>query len=402
MSWYKKAKGYDEIGHSTIDKVVDHILWYSPDGTQVVKSKKNESLSHSQWYTEDEIITPRYSGRYDVGKRELSVSGYGWFETPKALINNLIIAFPNVKIIHIFGTEPQTLRVANRKTAQLRGEWWIIDGKSVFADSETGEMGHEGYVIDAVRRKYAYDEFDKGEWIDWEAFKRRLAMEAYAEKFGENLPGVEWEKFSKSLIKPEQYYLPKLKEMGMTDEEYLIAEEKGDARQYGMEYLGWKRIAGNNIQTQTLTHDDLKFIASGLDDAYGEDIEDNTIFNIEVNGNGRYYQDVPYYLISDEAPSQLEAYNTSYQYAQKEIMLMKKTAQELSFVEIIGLENIVDKIISGNDDWTEEELQLHRNNAELVELMLKNEYEKSQKGNPRKKSEVFNLNQYKMANKTIS
>ena len=116
----------------------------------------------------------------------------------------------------------------------------------------------------------------------------------------------------------EDLYLKKLKEMGMTNEEYLIAEGGGDPRQYGMEYLGWKRVAGNNIQTQTLTHDDLKSIANGLADAYQDEVEDNTLFNIEVNGNNRFYQDIPYYLISDGAPSQLEQYNTNAAYAKNE------------------------------------------------------------------------------------
>jgi hypothetical protein len=152
MNWYKKAQNYMDIGHSTIDKPVDHILWHSSDGIQVMKSKKDKSLSHSQWYTEDEIVSPRYSGRYDVAKRDLSVSYDGWGDVPKSLINNLMIAFPNVKTIHIFGAEPQVIRVASNKKAQenLQSEFNLDN----FEESLEYDVKNYG---DLVRVLNAYD-----------------------------------------------------------------------------------------------------------------------------------------------------------------------------------------------------------------------------------------------------
>lgn len=252
------------------------------------------------------------------------------------------------------------------KRAQLRGEWWIIDSQAVFADSDIGDMGHEGYVIDSVKRKYAYDEFDHGDWVDWDGFKIQLAREELTEQYGEEIA----EKLiNKKDPKVEDAYLKKLKEMGITNDEYAIAEGIGDARAYGMKELGWKRVAGNSIQTQTLTRDDLKDIANGLWEAYDEEVEKSN-FNIEVNANGRYYENVPYYLISDGAPSQLESYTSSYQYS-KEIVHFVKNASQIQ-----ELKNIVKKIISGKHCWTSRELELYRNNSELIESMLKEEYQK--------------------------
>jgi len=195
------------------------------------------------------------------------------------------------------------------KKAQT-GEWWIIDGQAVFADSDVGDMGHEAYVINAVQAQYAYSEFDKGEWIDWDGFKKKIAEEVYEETRGMKPPPQYFQKYPKEI---DKLCLPKLKEMGMTDEEYMIAEGHGDARAYGMEHLGWKRVKGNNVQTQTLTVNDLKTIANGLWDV-NNDLSENDItpFNIEVVSTGAFYTDVPYSLISDGSPSVLRQYQHVY------------------------------------------------------------------------------------------
>lgn len=195
------------------------------------------------------------------------------------------------------------------KKAQLRGEWWIIDGQAIFADADIGDMNHEAYVIQSIQSKYAYNEFDKGEWIDWDGFKMKLAEEAFQEQ-NEQHGKINFETYKKNFPdKVEDMYLAKLKEMGMTNEEYQIAEGMGDAREYGMKHLGWKRVKEHSVQTETLTSSDLKEIANGLWDAYDEECEKET-FAIEVNAIRQVYYDVPYYLISNGSPSQLQAYRS--------------------------------------------------------------------------------------------
>jgi hypothetical protein len=69
-----------------------------------------------------------------------------------------------------------------------------------------------------------------------------------------------------------------------------------DARVYAMKYDGWKRVARSNVETWTLTRDDLATIAKGLADALGAIGPDET-FNVEVRGSGKYYTGVPWSAI---------------------------------------------------------------------------------------------------------
>lgn len=208
-----------------------------------------------------------------------------------------------------------------------KGEWWIINGQALFADGDSGEMNHEAYVIDFIQRKYSYDEFQHDEWVDWIGFKKKIAQEAYQETY--NIPlsdKIYYEKKYPELTNQnnpdnpeiEKLILQKLKELGMSQEEYIIAEAKGDARTYGLQELQWKRVKDNNVETQTLTHEDLMDISKGLWDAYDENCE-NQYFNILVINTHDFYQDIPYALISDGAPSQLRAYTLKYAQFKKEI-----------------------------------------------------------------------------------
>ena len=194
------------------------------------------------------------------------------------------------------------------KYAQI-GEWWIDSyGQVMYADGDVGDMNHEAYVIDHVIGKYIYDEFDHGDWKDWEGFKKELAKEELEEQYDEEIA-------SKLLLDPKQVetaYLKKLLEMGMTNEEYMIAEQMGDARKYGMEQLGWIRVAGNNIQTFNLTHDDLKRIADGLYDANDNIEAEDPQFNIEVMSTNAYYTEIPFSVINEGNPSSLRVYQNAY------------------------------------------------------------------------------------------
>ena len=312
MNWYKKAKNYGEIGHKG-----NYILWYSPDGNKVIKSgpqlhKPNtKGLQHNNWdmWGEDNSSEP-FRGRYNADTKDVSVIVKVLQDIPQGLINNLIRTF-DVRNIYVFDgyNSRETIRVASNRMAQT-GEWWIMDGKSMFADSTIGDMDHESYVINHVQSKYAYDEFLGDVFVDWDAFKRELAMEAFKEEFGK-IPTKEY--YEKSRKQMQDLAIKKLKEIGMTDEEYAIAEGKGDARQYGMEHLGWKRVAGSNIQTYTLTSNDLKNIADGLWDINNDlDENSNELFNIEVVSTNNFYTDVPFKLISDGAPSMLREFQSVY------------------------------------------------------------------------------------------
>jgi hypothetical protein len=182
----------------------------------------------------------------------------------------------------------------DKRAMALQGEWWIIDGQAIFADGDIGDFNHDAYVINHIQQKYAPDEFCHEEWVDWDGFKKSLLEEAAEEKYGD-------ESFAKAFSSEDSRRIidEKLTELGMDREEILIADNEGDPRKYGMAELGWKRMHGNNIQTQFLRPDDIKDIANGINDAYGDiEEEQSLIFNIEVNSTRTIFEEVPFKIIS--------------------------------------------------------------------------------------------------------
>ncbi len=188
------------------------------------------------------------------------------------------------------------------KKSQITGEWWIIDGRAVFADNTIGDMGHEAYVLDQVRREiadtmgYLVDEF-----YDWDETKEDIVknliqqneinLQFYIKKYGK-----EW--IQQIPYKPEIFDGIAKNKFKISQEQLDMADGSGDIRVYGMKELGWKRLAGNNIETQTLTQSDLDDILNGIYDAYDEDAENHS-FNIEVRGNGKVFWNIPYNIMAD-------------------------------------------------------------------------------------------------------
>lgn len=82
-----------------------------------------------------------------------------------------------------------------------------------------------------------------------------------------------------------------------------------DAREYAIQYNGWKRLKGTNVETWTLTKGDLDDIVSGIDDAAGGELSDKTKFFIEVRASGKCFSDVPWDVLQKAAsPMELRAY----------------------------------------------------------------------------------------------
>ena len=61
------------------------------------------------------------------------------------------------------------------KIAQ-HGEWWVIGNQAVYADSNTGEMGHEAYVIESVRGEIADEMYSPiyDEYYEWDEVKQNI------------------------------------------------------------------------------------------------------------------------------------------------------------------------------------------------------------------------------------
>jgi hypothetical protein len=185
------------------------------------------------------------------------------------------------------------------------GEWWIDDsGTALYADGDVGDMGHEAYVIDLLTRRLLNamdidtDDEHVGNLSDKENRKQiqgRMKEEGFDGTIEEFV-----EEAAKSIWKDE-----KQREAAID-----IADGRGDARKYGMQYDGWVRVAGHGFECWELTKEVLKHMGDGIYDAGHEDVADDEIFEIYVHKTGTHYTDVPWSVINGEDPGALRIYGT--------------------------------------------------------------------------------------------
>jgi len=68
------------------------------------------------------------------------------------------------------------------RESSVRGEFWIMDSHVSFADGDIGDMNHNGYVIDHVRRTFCDDDhFDRMDFIDWDGYEKSIMAECGTE-----------------------------------------------------------------------------------------------------------------------------------------------------------------------------------------------------------------------------
>lgn len=195
-------------------------------------------------------------------------------------------------------------------TEALVGEWWITNhGQAIFADGDVSDQNHASMIISELTNEIA-------EIFDVTADEGGY-LESYVDQIKANLDldATESEKFDAD---PANYIFNILKEDNpypteqQLQDAFFIAygSSNRDPRDYGMRYLGYKRMAGRDIQTYTLTSNDLKIIADGINDAYGDDLNDRysddeseqPTFNIEVMSTRKWYQDIPLDAIEEGDP----------------------------------------------------------------------------------------------------
>ena len=172
----------------------------------------------------------------------------------------------------------------------IRGEFWIDDSGTATDAGPDGDYNHEGYARESVQYRFMDGE-------NWEEYKESLVMEKLSELCGELKTYVQIE-LCKEQHDEDDLLDQAIKEIGMTDEEFEIAEGHGDARSFAMKNWGWKRLEGNNVETWNLTEKDLKIIGDGLYDAYYENV-DNATFNIYVYSNKKWFSDIPWSAIEE-------------------------------------------------------------------------------------------------------
>jgi hypothetical protein len=210
-----------------------------------------------------------------------------------------------------------------KRSNPIQGEYWIDDsGNAIFADGDVGDMNHEMVVADGLVRQFldvmdigAYEEHVGGLQDHEDEIRAWCLEEGGVEEdpegydpedpddakwLAENAEALELInddpiEFARDLVRGRigKHFPAK----DQFDDAWAIACGSGvhDAREYAMKYNGWKRVARHNVETWTLTANDLKVIADGLSDAAGGDeIDPDETFNIEVRSTRKYYTDVPW------------------------------------------------------------------------------------------------------------
>jgi hypothetical protein len=186
----------------------------------------------------------------------------------------------------------------------LDGEWWIDDsGQVLFADGDVGDMNHEMYVIDGLTRTIL-DAIGGIKYDEEYAGPMDTHDEAVREALGVDKDAV-WGDLRQALNeKMKETWPDEAQREAALDAAYNMS----DAREYAIQYNGWKRLKGTNVETWTLTKDDLDDIVAGIQDAADDEIPPKKKFFIEVRSNGKCFSDVPWIVLEDTTPTKLREY----------------------------------------------------------------------------------------------
>ena len=178
----------------------------------------------------------------------------------------------------------------------MPGEWFLVEGQAEYAEGDIGEYNHEAIVRRNVLYKLAdaaNDFLDADINLDDEYIDETTLEYILAEQVeGASDPQAVMDK------------------MGITQKEVDVAFGRGNATDYGIEELGYVRVAGNNVELSGLTGSKMREIADGLYDAGGESVEGMT-FNIEDSATTKFYKDVPFPVLSSGRVKALRDYDTS-------------------------------------------------------------------------------------------
>lgn len=189
---------------------------------------------------------------------------------------------------------------------ETRGEYWITDsGTVIYADGDIGDMNHEAIIIDELTRIFLnIFDIDDGEPNPVRFYYEQIGQYLAEEdpEFNEEVYLNDEEEYILNYIKKHHLDMFNNSEKQLQDA-WRTAYGNTDARVYGLKYLHWKRLLNNNIQTQTLSQNDLEAILRGLGEAYPDIDEENpeeVLFNVEVMATGEYYTDVPLSVLDEK------------------------------------------------------------------------------------------------------
>lgn len=203
---------------------------------------------------------------------------------------------------------------AQWESKRLQGEWWFIDGEAHYADVDIGDVSHEAMAVQwAIARirdtlvRALDDEGDRVQELRSETDKIIREMERdYEFDLRYKLDRIE-DEF------PESYARIMNELVSAHGKDTVeVAFGKGYPIGWGLSQ-GWVRCKGNWLEMGKITSDTLRTAATGIGNAWGEGVSDETEFNIEVSpqkgeGRGASFNGVPLSIIERRNPSLLLKY----------------------------------------------------------------------------------------------
>jgi hypothetical protein len=171
----------------------------------------------------------------------------------------------------------------NFQTYKINGEYWIADGHVKQAD-DSSDYNHEGYVIMYMQSVIAqhFGIYSDPQFVDWGKIKKQIIDEILQSASPE-----EYEDLAEQADDDPDAFIVSQMDDPEANEKIQIANGIGDARSYAIMKWGWKRVAENDIESRSLTSDDMQQISSGLYDIDSH-LANDAEFNISVYGNKSY------------------------------------------------------------------------------------------------------------------
>lgn len=143
----------------------------------------------------------------------------------------------------------------------LDSEWWITDHGVEEANSDAGNMiGHALFVTDMLLRDVLDIINVSTDPYEWDGIIDVIAMN---EDLYNN--GIDW--------------VEKALAAGVSQEILDVIHEKTDPRMYAIYKLGWSAVRGNNIDTASLSDNNLKRISRGLHELLSEIEDDEELYS---------------------------------------------------------------------------------------------------------------------------
>lgn len=198
----------------------------------------------------------------------------------------------------------------------IRGEYWIVDGRAEYADGDNGDKNHEMIAREHVCAENLGKLYNYAKRINVQSLQKgspaaskvhynsleddpvegakQLLKDIYTDTMALSI-------VSKTPLNQVEAWQEIISQSGIERDAFLIMAggefggiPSGDSRLYVMKKEGWVAVRNNNIELYGLDQNKLKSISSGLDDVVDqetegiEEVNDEDIeFNLFDHKNGK-------------------------------------------------------------------------------------------------------------------